>query len=68
VSPNNTWEREGVNQCVMKIILPFLNNNLPFYAVFSQEKTGKMGKVTNIEYGNIDFEKVNFESLISTRS
>jgi len=27
----------------------------------------KMGKVTNIEYGNIDFEKVNFESLISTR-
>jgi len=27
-----------------------------------------LGKVTNIEYGNIDFEKVNFESLISTRS
>ncbi len=30
-------------------------------------KTTTMGKVTNIEYGNIDFEKVNFESLISTR-
>jgi len=27
-----------------------------------------LGKAINIDYGNIDFEKVNFESLISTRS
>ncbi len=34
---------------------------------FSYNSNSWGGKVTNIDYGNVDFEKVNIETVTSTR-
>jgi len=53
----------------MNIILGLCNTDILYTELLQAQipKVKREGKVTNIEYGNVDFEKVIIETVTSTR-